>query len=162
MHLLGVKLLVLGVNLLKRLDDSQCKAVVAHELGHVKEKHRTILVLIAITVLTIPALTWSNNYSAPILLSGFFTGTLVLIMKEIALFAFSILALIPFNWYLELRADRIAAKFVGKDQIKSALLNLSSKKNLHEHSETHPSIADRINCIDNMEKDSTLKLLSEI
>jgi Zn-dependent protease with chaperone function len=37
------KTLVLGMELLKRLDPVECKAVVAHELGHIKGKHRAIL-----------------------------------------------------------------------------------------------------------------------
>ena len=56
--------------------------------------------------------------------------------------------MIPINWWLEGRADKIAAKYVGKEYIKSALLTLADKKNLNEPSETHPPIMKRIKLIE--------------
>jgi|WetSurMetagenome_2_1015567.scaffolds.fasta_scaffold117336_3 Zn-dependent protease with chaperone function len=143
------KTLVLGMELLNRLDPLECQAVVAHEIGHVKERHRIILVLVGVSVLLLPSFSWSI-YSLPIVISPIFTQGSIMIMKEVALFAFFMVALIPISWYLELRSDRIAAEFVGKQHIASALLKLS--KNIDEPSETHPSIADRIKYIDEMGK----------
>jgi len=56
--------------------------------------------------------------------------------------------MIPINWCTEVDADKFAAKLVGKEHIKSALLKIVEKDKLDEPSETHPSIAERIRLID--------------
>jgi Zn-dependent protease with chaperone function len=62
------------------------------------------------------------------------------------------LGYVPINWYLEFRADRIAAKFVGREYMKSALTKLAKSKNydVNEPSETHPSITERIKELDRL------------
>jgi Zn-dependent protease with chaperone function len=77
---------------------------------------------------------------------------MVIVMHNIAMLAYILAILLPINWYLELRADRTAAKYVGKDQIKSALLKLVNKESQNEPSETHPSIVQRLKCIDEFDE----------
>jgi len=124
--------LVLGKELMEKLNLQQCLAVVAHELGHIKERHNLIRFLVSI----------------PILLSAYTWFELPPLICLIALFAYTYVMMIPINWWLEGRADKIAAKYVGKEYIKSALLTLADKKNLNEPSETHPPIMKRIKLIE--------------
>lgn len=124
--------LVLGKELIEKLNLQQCLAVVAHELGHIKEKHVLIRFLALI----------------PILLSAYTWLELPLSFCLIALFAYTYVMMIPINWWLETRADKIAAKYVGKKHIKSALFILAGKKNLNEPSETHPPTIKRIEVVD--------------
>ena len=65
-----------------------------------------------------------------------------MVVMNIAGFAFILVILIPINWLIEFDADKFAAKHIGKDHIKSALLKLSDADKLEEPSETHPSIAE--------------------
>jgi Zn-dependent protease with chaperone function len=69
-------------------------------------------------------------------------------VRDTAIFVFVMVGMIPVSWCLELKADQIAAKYVGKEHIKSALLKIS--KDVNEPSETHPSTADRIKTIDKL------------
>jgi len=148
-YVLG-KSLVLGIELLELLTFNERQAVVAHELGHIKEKHTLFRVILSIPLLALPLFSWSKLYS-PIFLTESLTQIILTVMLNIALLAFFILVTIPVNWYLELRADRIAARFEGKENIKSALMKLGNKKNLKEPSETHPSIAERVKLIEKPE-----------
>lgn len=54
---------VLGVGLLKDLGCEECKAVVAHELGHIKERHSMVRILLMAPLLAVPLFTWSTVYS---------------------------------------------------------------------------------------------------
>jgi STE24 endopeptidase len=150
------KTLVLGMGLLHCLSPTQCKAVVAHELGHIKEKHRWVILLLALPLTLVPLYSWSK-ISVPIIISEQFTQIMVILMGNIAMLAYVMMILLPINWYLELRADRVAAKYIGKEPIKSALLKLSNRKNRNEPSETHPSIADRVKYIREIGKPKTKK-----
>lgn len=71
-------------------------------------------------------------------------------MMETALLAFMMVAMIPASWYIELKADAASARFVGKQYIQSALLKLTTKEEIDQNSETHPSISERIKYIENL------------
>jgi len=144
------KCLVLGKELLEDFTFHQRQAVVGHELGHIKEKHALLRLVLLAPLLSVPLFIWSR-LSSPIFFSESLTQLILVVMWNIAALAYVVLVAIPVNWYLELRADRAAAKFVGKEHIKSALLKLGKKKSLKEPSETHPSIADRVKAIDKLE-----------
>ena len=148
-YILG-KALVFGTELLELLTFDERQGVVGHELGHIKEKHWIIRAVLPIPLLAVPLYSWLR-LSSPIFFSESITQIILMVMLNIAMLAFIMLVTIPINWYLEVRADRIAARFVGKEYIKSALLKLANKKNLKEQSETHPSIADRVKAIDKLE-----------
>lgn len=143
-------IVVLGKELLDRLTFDERQAVVAHELGHIKEKHGLFRAILPIPLLAVPFYAWSR-LSSPIFFSEWLTQAILIAMLNIALLAFVMLVVIPLNWYLEVRADRIAARFMGKENIKSALLKLVNKKDLKEASETHPSVAQRIKLIDELD-----------
>ena len=64
-----------------------------------------------------------------------------------ALLFFIILAMIPVNWYLEVRADRIAEKTAGKSALISAFLKLVNREKFEEPSENHPAISERVKLI---------------
>lgn len=144
------KTLVLGTELLELLTFDERQGVVGHELGHIKEKHGIIRAILPIPLLAVPLYSWLR-ISSPIFFSESLTQIILIVMLNIAMLAYIMLVTIPINWYLEVRADRIAARFIGKEHIKSALLKLGNKKNLGEPSETHPSIAERVKAIEKLE-----------
>jgi Zn-dependent protease with chaperone function len=127
--------LVLGSDLMHSFTPEQRCAVVAHELGHIKEKHDLISYL---AINAFIAYAFFNWLKLPILM--LFAATL----------AYSVVIVTLVNWYLEIRADKIAAKFTAKENIKSALLNIAAinDRSINESSETHPSIARRIKRIE--------------
>jgi Zn-dependent protease with chaperone function len=145
------KSLVAGIDLLRILDFDERQAVVAHELGHIKEHHGFYR---AIAILPLFGLTLYifSRMRMPIILTMPLTQFIMTVMLNIAGLAFILVATIPINWYLEFRADRIAAKFVGREYIKSALTKLAKNMNhkVDEPSETHPSITERIKELDRL------------
>ncbi len=147
-YVLG-KSIVLGIELLKRLTFNERQAVVAHELGHIKEKHILLRFVLMIPLLAIPLYSWRIIYS-PIFLTESLTHIIITIMVIIAFLAYITLVMIPISWYLEARADRIAARFAGKKNIKSALLTIAKKEKLGMPSETHPSISERVKLIEKL------------
>lgn len=128
------KNVVLGSGLLEKLTKEECMAVLAHEFGHIREKHVAVKFLFASPVLMLAYYSWINLPQA---------------MLAIAFLAYLLVILTPINWYLELRADRIAKEFVGKEFMQSALLKLSEKTDRNEPSETHPPVQGRINRLEN-------------
>jgi len=148
-YVLG-KSLVLGKELLNKLDRNEVLAVVAHELGHIKRRHLLFRGVSLILFWVIFVLCWSR-FSSPIFFSETVTQIILAVILNIAGFAFLLVFLIPINWLVELDADKFAAKLVGKEHIKSALLKLVDVDKLEEPSETHPSVAERVNRIDKLE-----------
>jgi hypothetical protein len=71
-------------------------------------------------------------------------------MMDTALIAFVIVELIPVSWYMEMKADEAAARFVGKSYIQSALLKLSNPEEAKINSESHPSVEERIKHIEKL------------
>jgi Zn-dependent protease with chaperone function len=72
------------------------------------------------------------------------------VMMDLALLAFMIVIMTIPNWISEIKADEASARFAGKENIRSALLKLTSKENASRDSETHPSIHARVKHIDEM------------
>lgn len=132
--------LFIGQKLLEQLNSEQIKAVVAHEFGHMKERHAILQILYIIPIMLFVSLVWNGIPAA---------------FMQIGLIAYMMVALIPIQWLIEARADRAAAKYVSKESIKEALLAIAEKHNLNEYSESHPSILNRIKWIDelNFEKE---------
>lgn len=143
------KTLILGTETLEQLDFNQIQAVVAHESGHIKEKHGLFRFLAMVLLLLIPWYSWSKLYS-PIFFTESLTQIMLTVMVSIAFLAYMTFVMIPVNWYLEIRADRIAARLVGKEHIKSALLSFGRSQNLDEPSEDHPSIFERLKQIEKL------------
>jgi STE24 endopeptidase len=143
------KSLVFGIDLLKKLNFDERQAVVAHELGHVKRKHVVVRSVWLVLLFTVLMLSWSKLYS-PIFFSESITQIILTVMLNISVLAFLFLVMIPINWYIEQDADRFAAKLVGKEHIKSALLKFANEKSIEEPSETHPSIAERVKRIEKL------------
>ena len=141
---------VLGKKLLGKLNLAEILAVIAHELAHKKGKHILLRLVIIIPFLALAMYSWSRLYS-PIFFTESFTQIVLTVMVNIGLLAFMLVTMIVPNWILEFKADRTAAKFAGKENIKSALLKLVDKGNYEEPSETHPSVAERIKRIDKLQ-----------
>jgi Zn-dependent protease with chaperone function len=122
------KTVVIGLPLIKELEPDEVLAIVAHELGHIKQKPSAVRALI--------------------MLGGFLSiwswFTLPIQIFIIASLAYFTVIMIPFNWVLECQADRVAKRFVGSVSLHSALLKISDRKNLNEPSEDHPSISNRL------------------
>jgi len=142
--------IVLGKNLLEKLNLAEILAVIAHELAHKKGKHIPLRLVIMIPFLALAMYSWSRLYS-PIFFTESFTQIVLTVMVNIGLLAFMLVTMIVPNWILEFKADRTAAKFAGKENIKSALLKLVDKENYEEPSETHPSVSERIKRIDKLQ-----------
>lgn len=140
---------VLGRKLLEKLNLDELLAVIAHELAHKKGRHILLRFLTMILFLVFAMYSWSRLYS-PIFFTESFTQIVLTVMINIGLLAFMLVTMIVPNWILEFKADRTAAKFAGKENIKSALLKLVDKENYEEPSETHPSVAERIKHIDKL------------
>jgi len=143
------KTLVLGITLLQKLSFNQLQAVVAHESGHIKERHHLLRFLLTLPFMIIPWYSWSR-FHIPIFFTESLTFIVVTIMLCIASLAYMIVIMMPVSWWLELRSDEIAARFVGKENIRSALMILANNRNLEEPSEDHPSIAERIKHIEKL------------
>lgn len=141
--------IVLGKELLEKLNLAEILAVIAHELTHKKGKHILLRLVIMIPFLALAMYSWSRLYS-PIFFTESFTQIVLTVMVNIGLLAFMLVTMTVPNWILEFKADRTAAKFAGKENIKSALLKLVGKENYEEPSETHPSVAERIKRIDKL------------
>jgi STE24 endopeptidase len=131
------KSLVLGKGLLDLLDIPEALAVVAHELGHIKEKHSLIRFLL-VPICLLNAWSWRG---------------LPFQILFIASLAYVTVFMIPLNWILEYRADRIAKEFAGSKNLESALLKLASANeiDLDEPSEGHPAISKRLKLIRELE-----------
>ena len=123
--------LVMGSYVMNDFTSGPRCAVAAHELGHIKENHDLISYL-AINVFV--AFAFFNWLKLPIPM--LFAATL----------AYSVVVVTLINWYLETRADNLAAKYAGKENVKLALLIIAQAngRDLNEPSEFHPSIARRI------------------
>lgn len=143
------KTLVLGIELLRRLSFEQRQAVVAHELGHIKKRHRLLSVLFLLSITAIACFCFSKCY-VPIFFIESPIFLMLTVVVNIAALVFVLTAFIPISWYFEMKADEVAAKFVGKKHIKSALLTIANQRNLEEPSETHPSIMERIKHVDKL------------
>ncbi len=121
------KKVVIGRPLYESLGEKALEAVFAHELAHVKERHNLVPTL-AIPMIMSQLLLWL---------------TLPMQLFVIAGLAFSRLAMIPFNWMVELRADEVAARVTGRNDMIEALKNLDGVR-MDEPSETHPPLRRRI------------------
>lgn len=138
------------------LNHNEIMAVAAHELGHLKGRHALYrFVLVAAAITPIPFL-WTR-FTSPILLNKTITPFVFQGMMEVALLAFMITIMIPVCWVSELKADEAAARYVGKENIQSALLRLAEKKDAMQPSETHPSIQERVKHIEQMKLDTAKK-----
>lgn len=142
-----------GIAFTKKLLDDFSKeeilGVTAHEIAHKKNHHIFYRALILVPIMMGIALSWSQ-FTPLVLFGETITLPLFQIMMETALLAFMMVAMIPASWYIELKADTAAARFVGKKHIQSALLKLASKMDIDQHSETHPSINERVKYIENL------------
>lgn len=133
--------LVLGTELVEKLNYDERQAVIAHELGHIKRRHMIIKSVFLGLSLGLFTLSWSN-FRFPIIFSELVTQIILTFVLNTAGFAFMLLILIPINWWAEFDADQFAARLVGKGHIRSALLKIVDADKLEEPSETHPSVAE--------------------
>jgi Zn-dependent protease with chaperone function len=125
--------LFMGQKLLEKLNAEQIKAIAAHEFGHIKGRHTLAQLLYVLPITLCLCLSWSKLPPA---------------ILEIGFIAYIMLALVPLHWMIEKKADQAAAKYVGKEQFKSALLAIVEKEKINEPSETHPPISQRLKWID--------------
>lgn len=75
------------------------------------------------------------------------------VMLNIAFLAYLMVVMVPLNWYLEIRADRIAVDSFrtiaeGKASMVHALLRLmTGRDDFEQPSEDHPAMSERIKAI---------------
>jgi heat shock protein HtpX len=120
---------VIGDHLLQSLKKDELMAVIAHEFAHIKEYHLPIRFVSIMPLFFI--VNASFNHLPPLL-------------QSIAALAYLMVVMIPLNWYLEIRADRLAAKYVDGCHLSSALMVLNGGRDMKEGSESHPPIKTRI------------------
>jgi STE24 endopeptidase len=145
------KSLILGIELMDRLDLNEVLAVVAHELGHIKMRWRHLLIKIAFLILSWIILMLScSSFSSPIFLNETVTQIILAVVLNIMGGALLLVVFIPINWLIEFDVDEFAAKLVGREYIKSALLKIVDADEVEEPSETHPSVAERVNRINKL------------
>jgi len=137
--------LVLGEELLGRLSflPSGRRAVFAHELGHLKEKHVWLKMVAVVGLSAFPLWTWLKLYF-PIIVNELVTQLMLNIMVTLALFAFLMVTMVPLNWYLEDRADRFMVDIAGKASAISALLAIVNREKFEIPSEDHRSVSERV------------------
>jgi Zn-dependent protease with chaperone function len=137
---------VFGEKSLRDLDFNGLIGVFAHELAHIRGRHILVRAIAACGLVLVPVNAWWA-ISSPIFLSELFTIIILQVMATIAIVVFMSIAMIPVNWKLEARADKVATEFVGKRAMESALLNITEEKNHKTPSETHPPISERVKLI---------------
>ncbi|MCX6278536.1 MAG: M48 family metalloprotease [Bacteroidetes bacterium] len=120
---------VIGDLLLQGLKKDELLAVIAHEFAHIKENHLPIRFVSIIPLFLIANASFNHLPS---------------LLQSIAALAYLMVVMIPFNWYLEIRADRLASKYVDASHLSSALTVLNGGRDLKEGSESHPPIRTRI------------------
>lgn len=135
--------IVFTKGLLDALDQGEIMSVAAHELGHIKGKHVTYKFFATIGVMAAILIEWLR-FTYPIILNETITQIVLQITIDVAMLAFLFVAMIPMNWIAELKADKTAAKFEGKENLRSALLKLTKSEEQDQLCETHPSIKQRI------------------
>lgn len=135
--------------LLDALDKGEIMSVAAHELAHIKGKHVTYKFIATMGVMTAIMVEWLR-FTYPILLNETITQVVLQTTLDIAMLAFLFVAMIPMNWIAELKADKAAVKFEGKENMQSALLKLTKPEEQDQPSETHPSTKQRIKHIEEM------------
>ena len=140
---------VLGRELLEKLDLDEIIGVTSHEFAHKKGKHIPLRIGIMIPFWAFALFCWSRLYS-PIFFTVSSTQILLAAMVNIGILAFLLVAMIIPNWMSEFKADESAARFAGKASIRSALLKLVKKQHYEESSETHPSLVERLKRIDKL------------
>ena len=131
-YVTGRKSVVIGSKLIDKLTEKELLAVFAHELAHAKENHIRNNIIVYLFIVTLCWLYWGN---------------LPPVMQMITVMAYVSITLIPFNWYFERRADKLASEFCNKEDLISALLKLTDEDSRDTASETHPSINFRINML---------------
>jgi Zn-dependent protease with chaperone function len=126
------KKVVLGKKLMEKTEAKHLLAIVVHELGHIKGRHqiKTLVMLFLLFISIIPL------------------SSLPPLMFWITVMVYFNITLIPVCWKMAFDADRLAAEYVGIEDVKEALLAISGK-NIDEPCETHPSIAERIKNLNN-------------
>lgn len=137
--------------LIEKFSKEEIMAIVAHEIGHLKERHTLISGVVGITYFSTLMLASKLIEPADIGVYG------VLALWLSAMFAFFIL-LGKIMIRLEFRADRIAAKIVGRDSYVRALSKLAEVNVMKRETEKlfniftlHPSIDERISQLEKMD-----------
>lgn len=132
-----------GKPLLEKLDPEEIKAIIVHELGHIKRDHLAKLSLYVFCFITVSIILviLFHNFTQ-IKLTNF---TIVFFL--IGIFAISLRVV---SWSQEYEADTIAAQYVSKEAIKSAWLKASKmrKTDINWSYYSHPSISNRIANLD--------------
>lgn len=118
----------LGEELLKDFSIGMILAVFAHELGHIKGRH----IIIEFTAM---------YFLLAVLLFTVVGPPIILLL---AIFSVMTLSLVPIHWHFEYSADRYAVELVGEEELKTALKALGDRHGYRTYSETHPSIAKRL------------------
>ncbi|WP_191559879.1 M48 family metallopeptidase [Metabacillus idriensis] len=139
-------IIVLGGNVVKKVNDSQLKFILSHEACHIKEKHlmksfSSVLLSLVISPIVI-------LYFSSIIFEYSMLFTIILCAS---LYLFILTLHYKFLQRNEYKADIYATKIVGKDIAISTLNRLKEINSIKENKigmlETHPSISKRINKI---------------
>jgi len=125
------KRIVIGDKFLQRPVKQQ-KALLGHELTHIKENHYWRFLIAELVVPTLVAFPLFLTKSTPII-------------KEVSFYAVFFMTFVLVNWHNEYSADRGGARIAGsRVAMSSLLLAIVPKKSRRVESASHPSICSRI------------------
>ena len=136
-------IITFGKPLLEKLDQEEIKAIIAHELSHIKRNHLEKFVFYILCLITVLLILGALlHHFTPIKLTNF---TDVFLLIGIVAVSFRVI-----SWSQEYEADIIAAQYVNKDAMKSVWLTVAKTKKMDINWSyySHPSISNRMANLD--------------
>jgi Zn-dependent protease with chaperone function len=143
---MGIKpfkqIIEIGQPLIEQLTEEEQKAIVFHELGHIKYNHLIYSFLFNIFVSTIYWISLQNTQKLPF----FEEYEFPLVMLNAFILVLGIILTLFFQRRLELQADAYSASIVGVEQYEQALKKLDEITNgeLSKGNLSHPKLQERI------------------
>ncbi len=141
--------ILIGRPLAEQMSDSELKAVIAHELAHLYLGHVflryiiSILCVVIFSLVNIKVYKIADAYAMPL--------NYIIVGVCSAISGVLLLWLIPGYVFrkFEYAADKYAAKMVGNDAVKQALLRLDSltKGKVSRGGLVHPPLQKRVSCL---------------
>jgi hypothetical protein len=151
---------IMGETILNKSFDLQ-KAVLAHELVHIKKNHYAKSLIVLLPLIIIFVLSFITSIICVLIANVHwhiesFYPALVFWNISIIFLALIIILLRPVSWPKEYEADLIAAQIVGNELMIETLRNVAKLRSQDEERDfyQHPSILKRIDYIEQNNKTS--------
>lgn len=129
--------LIVGTELLSRFSSTEARAVVTHEIGHLRDQSKGLHFLILFALMVPMGLSLHSLSQLP---------TILAIPPSVSLMG---ITLMLYQWLMEYRADRFAKEALGAREMQFALRKLRRMPEVADTpSFTHPGLTERINRLD--------------